>query len=112
MRRISHWQFLAVIADGKGKARAGKCKYHPDCSIGLLQVTASCELLKRPNLDLEKMKQTTMARMRLSRGFRKLFEVFVGSEMCLDLFGPSRIRLDTFGCARKHLEAFGRFCFF
>ena len=43
------------------------------------------------------------------QSFRKFFEVFVGLETCLDLFGPSRMRSDTFGCARKHLEAFGRF---
>ena len=49
---------------------------------------------------------------KLSRSFRKFFEVFVGSETCLDLFGPSRMRWDTFGCARKHLEAFGRFWIF
>ena len=49
---------------------------------------------------------------KFSRSFRKFFEVFVGSETCLDLFGPSRMRSDTFGCARKHSEAFGRFPIF
>ena len=45
-------------------------------------------------------------------GFRKFFEMFVGSETCLDLFGlvrPFRMRSDKFGCALKRSEALGRF---
>ena len=41
--------------------------------------------------------------------FCKIFEVFVASETCWDLFGPARMHLDTFGCVRKLSEAFGRF---
>ena len=52
---------------------------------------------------------------KFSWSFRKFFEVFVGSEMCLDLFGPSRMRSDTFRCARKsrkRSEVFGKFPIF
>ena len=46
---------------------------------------------------------------KFSRSFRKFFEVFVGSETCLDLFEPSWMWSDTFGCARKRSHVFGNF---
>ena len=43
------------------------------------------------------------------RSFRKIFEVFVASETCWDLFGSARMHSDTLGYVRKHWEAFDRF---